>query len=49
LDGAQYTVRFGRIGSPGQTLTKTFSDGEAAQRDYERLIRRKLSKGYREQ
>lgn len=41
-----HMVRFGRIGSRGQTLTKRFSDQETAQGDFERLLREKISKGY---
>jgi len=49
LSGSTHTVRFGRIGTNGQTKTKQFDDATKAKRDYERLIRSKLSKGYREQ
>jgi predicted DNA-binding WGR domain protein/DNA polymerase III delta prime subunit len=48
LAGAQHTVRFGRIGTKGQIVTKTFEDVAAARRDCERLIRSKRTKGYRE-
>ena len=48
LVGAQHTVRFGRMGIKGQTVTKTFQDSVAARRDCERLIRAKTGKGYRE-
>lgn len=48
LAGAQHTVRFGRIGSKGQSVTKTFENTAAARRDCERLIRSKKAKGYRE-
>jgi predicted DNA-binding WGR domain protein len=44
----QHTVRFGRIGSEGQTKTRTFADAEAAQRDAQRLVQEKLAKGYSE-
>jgi predicted DNA-binding WGR domain protein len=47
LVGMQHTVRFGRIGTKGQTVTKTFQNALAARRDYERLIQSKLAKGYR--
>jgi predicted DNA-binding WGR domain protein len=40
------TVRFGRVGTKGQTQTKTFSTPDAAIREQEKLIRSKLSKGY---
>jgi len=48
LAGTQHSVRFGRIGTKGQTVTKTFDDAAAARRDCERLIRSKQAKGYRE-
>jgi len=48
LSDNQHTVRYGRIGSRGQTKTKTFPDSAAAKRDFERLIRSKLAKGYKE-
>ncbi len=48
LAGTQHTVRFGRIGTNGQTVTKTFENAAAARRDCERLIRSKQAKGYRE-
>jgi len=40
------TVRFGKIGTQGQSLTKTFFDPAAALRHAEKLITEKLSKGY---
>lgn len=46
IAGVQHTVRFGRIGAKGHTVTKTFEDAAAARRDCERLIRSKLAKGY---
>jgi predicted DNA-binding WGR domain protein len=39
-------VRFGRIGTPGQSQTKTFADDEAAKREAESLAAQKLKKGY---
>jgi predicted DNA-binding WGR domain protein len=48
LAGSQHTVRFGRIGTKGQTITKAFDDAVAARRDCDRLIRTKTGKGYRE-
>jgi predicted DNA-binding WGR domain protein len=48
LDGSQHIVRYGRIGTNGQSVTKTFPDSATAKRDYERLIRNKEAKGYRE-
>ena len=42
------TVRFGRIGTAGQTQTKSFVDGAAAQKHADKLIGEKTRKGYRE-
>ena len=44
-----FTVRFGRIGTAGQSQTKTFADQEKAQREAEKLIAEKVKKGYAEQ
>lgn len=46
LSGADLTVRFGRIGTSGQTKTKTFGDASAAQREWEKLVKEKTGKGY---
>ncbi len=48
LAGQQHSVTFGRMGTKGQTQTKSFDDEAAARRDCERLIREKLKKGYQE-
>ncbi len=48
VTGKDQVVRFGRIGSAGQVLTKTFPDPAAADRDTERMIQEKLRKGYKE-
>jgi predicted DNA-binding WGR domain protein len=44
--GNDVTVRFGRIGTQGQTQTKTLADAGAAQRHVEKLIGEKTKKGY---
>lgn len=46
LSGSSHTVTFGRIGSAGQSATKSFPSEEAARKDMEKLIREKLYKGY---
>lgn len=46
VEGTSYTVRYGRIGTAGQTLTKNFPDGTAAQREMEKVRARKVEKGY---
>ena len=40
------TVRFGRVGSQGQTQTKSLPDSAAASKHAEKLIAEKLKKGY---
>ena len=44
--GTSFTVRFGRIGTPGQSQTKAFPDEASARRAAEGLIAEKLKKGY---
>ncbi|HUE72510.1 MAG TPA: DNA ligase [Pirellulaceae bacterium] len=46
--GREVTVRYGRIGTDGQTQTKSFADEAAAQRHAEKLIGEKIEKGYAE-
>jgi predicted DNA-binding WGR domain protein len=48
VTGTDHTVRFGRIGTNGQSQTKSFSSEAAAQKDADRLIAEKQRKGYRE-
>jgi DNA ligase-1 len=45
--GAEMTVRFGRIGTAGQSKTKAFATAEAASREADKLVAEKLGKGYR--
>jgi predicted DNA-binding WGR domain protein len=45
-DGCSVTVRYGRIGTQGQTQTKTFDTAERAAREVEKLTAEKLRKGY---
>jgi predicted DNA-binding WGR domain protein len=47
-DGSEVTIRFGRIGTEGQTQTKTLPDADAATRHAEKMISSKVAKGYRE-
>ncbi len=46
LQGAAHTVTYGRIGSAGQTSSKSFANEEAARKDFDKLVKEKLSKGY---
>lgn len=45
-DGLSVTVRYGRIGSEGQSKTKQLADEAAALRHVDDLIREKTGKGY---
>ncbi|HEY3449025.1 MAG TPA: DUF4132 domain-containing protein [Myxococcales bacterium] len=47
-NGTQLTVRFGRIGSNGQTQLKSFGSDEAAAKEQDKLIAEKTKKGYSE-
>ncbi len=49
VNGAEQTVRFGRIGSRGQSVTKAFADHAAALADSKRQADGKRRKGYRAQ
>jgi DNA ligase-1 len=44
--GCEVTVRFGRLGTNGQTQTKTFADEDKARSHQEKLILEKTGKGY---
>jgi predicted DNA-binding WGR domain protein len=46
VDGSAVTVRFGRVGTAGQTQQKLFADPATAARTAGRLVREKLAKGY---
>jgi predicted DNA-binding WGR domain protein len=48
LSGDSFTVRFGRIGTGGQSQTKSFADEAKAKREAESLIAEKVKKGYAE-
>lgn len=45
-DGNKLVVRWGRTGTKGQIQLKSYPDGEAAQKEMEKLIKEKLGKGY---
>ncbi len=47
-DGCTLTVRYGRIGTQGQTQTRTFDTVERAGREVEKLMAEKRRKGYRD-
>ena len=48
IKGSEVTVRFGRIGTGGQTQVKTLADAAAATKHAEKLITAKIAKGYQE-
>jgi uncharacterized protein (TIGR02996 family) len=43
-----FTVTFGKIGTKGQSQTKTFKDAATAQAEADKLIKEKTKKGYKE-
>lgn len=48
VQGAAHTVRYGRIGTDGQSKDKSFDDAAAAQAAAEKLVKAKVKKGYAE-
>lgn len=44
--GADVTVRFGKIGTSGQTQTKSFADAGLAEKHVDKLVKEKAGKGY---
>src|SRR5688572_19485153 len=48
LDGRSFTTRWGRIGTEGQSQTKSWANPALAQKEYEKLVADKTKKGYRE-
>jgi predicted DNA-binding WGR domain protein/cell wall assembly regulator SMI1 len=46
VDGDAITVRFGKIGSDGQTKTTKFASAAEAGKELAKLIKQKLAKGY---
>ena len=46
ISGASVTVRFGQLGTNGQSQTTQFPDVAKAQKHVEKLVREKVSKGY---
>lgn len=49
LSAETVTVRFGRLGTDGQTKAKEFPDAAAARKDHDKKIAEKLKKGYVEE
>jgi predicted DNA-binding WGR domain protein len=48
LEGSEHTVRYGKIGTAGQSKTKSFDSDAKAQASCEKLIGQKQKKGYSE-
>jgi uncharacterized protein (TIGR02996 family) len=46
LSGSSFTVAYGKIGTAGQTQTKSFATLEKAQAEHDKLVKEKLAKGY---
>jgi DNA ligase-1 len=46
MDGNDVTTQWGRIGTNGQTKTKTFADEAKAKKEYDKLLAEKSGKGY---
>jgi predicted DNA-binding WGR domain protein len=46
VEGAVLTIRFGRIGTEGQSKSKALASVEAARKEYDKLVREKTGKGY---
>ena len=44
--GCDVTTRWGRIGTAGQSKTKTFADESAATKEYDKLVAEKTKNGY---
>jgi DNA ligase 1 len=49
VSGSELTTRWGRIGTDGQSKTKTFASPDAARTEADKLIAEKTDKGYAEQ
>lgn len=48
LAGDSLTTRFGRIGTEGQSSTKSFASAESCKKEHDKLVAEKTKKGYRE-
>ncbi|MCC6877086.1 MAG: WGR domain-containing protein [Sandaracinaceae bacterium] len=46
LSGNDVTTRWGRIGTVGQSTTKTYDTPERAQTEHDKLVAEKTKKGY---
>src|SRR5262245_13577236 len=48
LSGTSFTVTYGKVGTKGQSQTKSFPDAAHAQKEHDKLVAEKLKKGYSE-
>jgi predicted DNA-binding WGR domain protein len=48
LDGSSFTVTWGRLGTSGQTQTKSFDSDAKALKEHDKLVAEKTKKGYGE-
>jgi uncharacterized protein (TIGR02996 family) len=48
LTGTSFTVTYGKVGTQGQTQTKSFPDVTRARKEHDKLVAEKLKKGYSE-
>jgi predicted DNA-binding WGR domain protein len=48
VEGKAYTARYGKVGTEGQTQSKSFATAEKAAAEAEKKIREKVGKGYAE-
>ena len=46
VDGNRFSVRYGKIGTEGQTQVKEFDDAAVAEKQAQKLIAEKVGKGY---
>src|SRR4051812_37665888 len=46
VSGDSFTVTYGKVGTAGQTQTKSFASADKAQAEADKLIREKVKKGY---
>jgi predicted DNA-binding WGR domain protein len=46
LEGKSFTTKWGRIGTAGQSTTKSFATAAVAKKEHEKLIAEKTKKGY---
>jgi predicted DNA-binding WGR domain protein len=48
VKGTDFTVTYGRLGTAGQSQTKSFETKEKCQKESDKLIAEKTKKGYKE-